>query len=352
MSSSKSRDETVNALYTSLSETGGSDVFNKLSAAHFCSSSEQFKNVIRSVTPSSAFPVDGSLNEEVLLRSVNKNVLAEWLGTAIDILERAASQIQGAADLETQICSADAENKSLLKEKVEDQRTIIKIQNQLIVKEQERVHSFKETVQKEVQSYAGVVASSCATPLSPKKLQTVVICICYTCTQAFTVILKGLLEDSRSFNGDPPHLTLNHGFPKVGIDTTTPPKKYTRHYEDRSRNIMTHGLAKKNGEDFNKSVADIFSEIGEKPMFSVPCRVGKPAIGSVRPVKVSFPSASIVPALLSKSSKLRQSDIFKNTFISPERSSEERAARRTLILELRQKRMDEPDSSFIEQLQI
>ncbi|KAL5248881.1 hypothetical protein ACHWQZ_G017912 [Mnemiopsis leidyi] len=29
---------------------------------------------------------------------------------------------------------------------------------------------------------------------------------------AFTVILKGLLEDSRSFNGDPPHFTPNHGF--------------------------------------------------------------------------------------------------------------------------------------------
>ena len=31
------------------------------------------------------------------------------------------------------------------------------------------------------------------------------ICFCSTCTQAFTVILKALLEDSRSFNGDPPH---------------------------------------------------------------------------------------------------------------------------------------------------
>ena len=217
---------------------------NKLSAAHFCSSFDQFKNVIRSVTPRSAFPVDGSINEEVLLRSVNKNVLAEWLGTAIDILERAASQIQGAADLETQICSADAENKSLLKEKVEDQRTIIKLQTQLIVKEQERVQSFKETVQKEVQSYAGVVASSCATALSPKKLQTVV--------------------------------------------------KSIQDTEDRSRNIMIHGLVEKNDEDLKKSVSDIFSQLGEKPMFSIPCRVGKPVSGSVRPVKVSFPSASVL----------------------------------------------------------
>ena len=33
------------------------------------------------------------------------------------------------------------------------------------------------------------------------------ICICYTCSQVYTVILegpRGYLEDSRSFNGDPP----------------------------------------------------------------------------------------------------------------------------------------------------
>ncbi|KAL5255458.1 hypothetical protein ACHWQZ_G010881 [Mnemiopsis leidyi] len=84
-------------------------------------------------------------------------------------LSEEQSNISGAADLETQICSADVENKCLLKEKVEDQRTIIKLQSQLIEKEQESVQSFKETVQNEVKSYAGVVASSCATALSPKK---------------------------------------------------------------------------------------------------------------------------------------------------------------------------------------
>ena len=294
---SKRRDETVNALDTSFSETGGSAVFNKLSATHFLSSLEQFKNYMRSVTPRSAFPVDGRINEEVLSKSVKKDIIAQWLGTAVDILERAASQLHGAADLETQLCSAGEENKSLLKEKVEDQRTIIKLQTQLIEKEQENVQSFKETVQKEVKSYAGVVASSCATALSPKKLQTVV--------------------------------------------------KSIKDTEDRSRNVLIHGLAEKNGEDLKKTVAEIFSQLGEKPMFSIPCRIGKPASGSIRPVKVSFPSASVVPVLLSKSSKLRQSDTYKNTFISPDRSREERVARRTLIQELRQKRKDEPDSTFL-----
>ena len=33
---------------------------------------------------------------------------------------------------------------------------------------------------------------------------------------------RGYLEDSRSFNGDPPHLTLNHGFPVIRLSR---PKK-------------------------------------------------------------------------------------------------------------------------------
>ncbi|KAL5268927.1 hypothetical protein ACHWQZ_G002682 [Mnemiopsis leidyi] len=36
--------------------------------------------------------------------------------------------------------------------------------------------------------------------------------VCYTCTQAYTVLLKGLLGDSGSSNRDPPRLTLNQGF--------------------------------------------------------------------------------------------------------------------------------------------
>ena len=28
---------------------------------------------------------------------------------------------------------------------------------------------------------------------------------------------RGYLEDSRSFDGDPPHLTFDHGFPVIGL---------------------------------------------------------------------------------------------------------------------------------------
>lgn len=47
------------------------------------------------------------------------------------------------------------------------------------------------------------------------------ICIYLTCTQA-TVVLKGHLEDSRSFVKDPPHLNLNHSFQVIQL---SPPNK-------------------------------------------------------------------------------------------------------------------------------
>ncbi|KAL5263905.1 hypothetical protein ACHWQZ_G005101 [Mnemiopsis leidyi] len=50
---------------------------------------------------------------------------------------------------------------------------------------------------------ANIVNSSFSEGIFPHALKT---------AKAFTVILKGLLEDSRSFNRDPPHLTVNHGF--------------------------------------------------------------------------------------------------------------------------------------------
>ena len=55
---------------------------------------------------------------------------------------------------------------------------------------------------------------------------TICICICYICTQVFTVILKGLPgRFYLSFNGDPPPLTLNHCFPVIRLSQ---PKEVAR----------------------------------------------------------------------------------------------------------------------------
>ena len=49
------------------------------------------------------------------------NALGQWLGTAMDILDRTVNQIQGAMDLES---SAVEENRTLLKEKMQDQNQL------------------------------------------------------------------------------------------------------------------------------------------------------------------------------------------------------------------------------------
>ena len=107
------------------------------------------------MTPKSAFPVGEATNVSSLKNAVNKNALtlslAMWLATAVGILERAGShEIQAAVQLESQVCKCDEENQTLLKEKFEDQKTIIGIQNQTIEIGQDTNRNFKEIVQTEV----------------------------------------------------------------------------------------------------------------------------------------------------------------------------------------------------------
>ncbi len=93
-------------------------------------------------------------------------------------------------------------------------------------------------------------------------------------------------------------------------------------------------------------MAEIFTDLEEKPLFSIPCRVGTSASGSVRPVKVSFTSASMVSHVLAKSRKLRQTKVYNTVYIRPDRTKEERTARRTLV-ELKEKRKDKPDLTYV-----
>ena len=297
MSQTEYREKIVGKLDISLSEAGGPDVFSQISATHLLFSVNQLKEDIRRMTPKSTFSEDGRINEESLNRAVNKNVLAKWLGTAMDLLERADSQIQGAMKLESQIDSRDTQNRNLLQEKVEDQKTIIHLQSQLIEKKHEDVKCLQDNVKEEIKTYAETLSASCAKALTPKKLETVV--------------------------------------------------KKIQDTEDRGRNLIIFGLTEENGENLKDKVGEVFTHLEEKPLISIPTRIGHSSGTSVRPVKVSLTSATMVSTLLVKSQRLRQSNIFKSVYISPDRTKEERLVRRTLVNELREKRMDKPDSVFV-----
>ena len=69
--------------------------------------------------------------------------------------------------------------------------------------------------------------------------------------------------------------------------------------EDRSRNLMIFGLPEENSEDLNATVSKIFTEIGDRPRIDA-CRLGKkiPA-NSARPAKVTATSSAVVAQILS-----------------------------------------------------
>ena len=73
--------------------------------------------------------------------------------------------------------------------------------------------------------------------------------------------------------------------------------------------------------DFEKVKKFHFREIkmGEKPRVEA-CRVGRMKSGkTVRPVKVTTFSSTVVDQILLRSGKLRSVDLYKNVFVNPDR---------------------------------
>ena len=61
-----------------------------------------------------------------------------------------------------------------------------------------------------------------------------------------------------------------------------------------------------------------------------------------RPVCVSMRNVPAARLILSKASKLRQTEKFKAVYISPDRTPEQRIEHRELVAELKRRRVDEP----------
>ena len=116
--------------------------------------------------------------------------------------------------------------------------------------------------------------------------------------------------------------------------------------EDRGRNLMVFGLPEDDSseENLNAKVVEVFEAVGEKPKIEA-SRLGiKTASSSKkpRPVKVTLSSSTAVRQLLLKARNLRSSENHKSVFLVPDRSREQRALHKELVLELKQKKLDEP----------
>ena len=115
--------------------------------------------------------------------------------------------------------------------------------------------------------------------------------------------------------------------------------------EELGRNIMVFGLCEEQNEDICTKVSDVLESLGERPRVEA-CRIGKKSPSATRPVKVSLSSSSIVQQILKNSSKLSGTEKFKRVFLAPDRTAEERAHRKELVLELKRRAEVEKDKKL------
>ena len=183
-----------------------------------------------------------------VLKKQNKDAMAEMLLTAMCCLN----------DLTSSVTDFSNSTGSIKSDLCEAQRTIIKLQGELLACRNEEVQQLKSAVEEtvktsvkqEMRTYSSVVeASVIKSEVSASSIQKVI---------------QTVADE-----------------------------------ESRAMNVMVFGLKEDPVEDINKAVGDVFSEIKEKPKF-VALRVGKTKEGVARPVKVMLRSKHSAEQLLKK----------------------------------------------------
>ena len=220
---------------------------------------------------------------------ITKAMLCDWMVTLVDILDNYCSPLLfSATKLQDEI-------DQLKDEKIADQNTVIKLQGQLLEKKSEDLTSVQATVQSELKTWSSVVKNSCSKALAPKKMKAA---------------LKRASEE-----------------------------------EDRSQNLVIYGLPEKSEEILEKRVLEVLENIDEKPRIVSCCRMGRTVSNggpAIKPIKFTLSGSDHVRRVLSKARKLREVEGYESVYISPDRSAEQRAAFRKLVLEVKQKRELEP----------
>ena len=102
-------------------------------------------------------------------------------------------------------------------------------------------------------------------------------------------------------------------------------------------------MKERNGEEAESTVSEIFECLEEKPKIGDCYRLGGEKNGVTRPIKVTLSSSEAVSKVLSKAGRLKSVEQLSGVFLSPDRTAEERAARKKLVEQLKQKREAEPD---------
>ena len=134
--------------------------------------------------------------------------------------------------------------------------------------------------------------------------------------------------------------------PTISTETIRNVVKTAVREEDRGKNVMVFGLIEERNEDLAARVGEVFECLGTKPTMEL-SRVGKSDNSSgPRPIKVCLSSAVNKALVLRQARKLRDCEKFKNVFVRPDRSPDERAEHKLLVEELKQKKVADPSKYF------
>ena len=168
----------------------------------------------------------------------------------------------------------------LSSEKIEDQKTVISLQNQLIEKKDGELNAVQNTVQTELKTYSSALTRTCAAALTPKKIKAAV---------------QSVSEK-----------------------------------EERSKNIIIYGMSESSGENLQEKISEVVSEIDEKPVIKDSCRIGPIKSDRPRPVKFTVNSSDVVSQVLRKAKLLRTKEGYSKVYLCPDRSAAERKVHKEL----------------------
>ena len=116
--------------------------------------------------------------------------------------------------------------------------------------------------------------------------------------------------------------------------------------EDRSRNLLVFGLQEEAGECLEDKVSEVLQELGVKPRVEA-TRFGSESLNSKgkampRPIKLTVASAISARQIRLKAKNLRNVDKFRSVYIAPDRSLEERVSQKQLVVDLKKRVSDQP----------
>ena len=181
---------------------------------------------------------------------------------------------------------------------VEAQDRLVKLQCQLLEKRDEEISAVQSTAEQEIKSFASVLEKECETALAPQRIRTAI----------------------------------------------------TSASEDKLCNLVGYGLADSKEEDDNDLWGKMFLvmknwDVEMREIRSY-YRLGRYVEGNNRPVKLVFKNRDTRKFVLENKARLRKCEEFKGFYLAPDRTPEERAARRVLVGELKVQRTQYPDKTF------